>query len=114
LADAYMTSSNPRFVPQADRPPFARLDEAVRFTQYGGSCYAYACLARGRTDLAVDAGFDAYDLFAPTAIIEGAGGIVTDWRGVPLDLSWHGRVIAAGDGALHEKALALLADGQQA
>lgn len=110
LADAYMTSSNPRFVPEADRAAFARLDQAVQFTQYGGSCYAYACLARGRTDLAVDAGFDAYDLFAPTAIIEGAGGIVTDWAGQPLDLGWQGRVVAAGDADLHGRALGLLAD----
>lgn len=110
LADAYMTSSNPRFVPEADRAAFARLDQAVQFTQYGGSCYAYACLARGRTDLAVDAGFDAYDLFAPTAIIEGAGGIVTDWAGKPLDLGWQGRVVAAGDAELHRRALGLLAD----
>lgn len=109
LADAYMTSSNPRFVPEADRAAFARLDQAVRFTQYGGSCYAYACLARGRTDLAVDAGFDAYDLFAPTAIIEGAGGIVTDWAGKSLDLSWFGQVLAAGDACLHDHALGLLA-----
>lgn len=108
LADAYMTSSNPRFIPEPDRAPFSRLDEAVRFTQYGGSCYAYACLARGRTDLAVDAGFDTYDLFAPTAIIEGAGGIVTDWKGAPLDLDWSGRVIAAGDESLHAQALARL------
>lgn len=110
LADAYMTSSNPRFVPEADRAAFARLDQAVQFTQYGGSCYAYGCLARGRTDLAVDAGFDAYDLFAPTAIIEGAGGIVTDWAGKPLDLGWQGRVVAAGDAELHGRALGLLAE----
>lgn len=110
LADAYMTSSNPRFVPEADRAAFARLDAAVRFTQYGGSCYAYACLARGRTDLAVDAGFDAYDLLAPAAIIDGAGGVITDWVGAPLGIRWHGRVVAAGDAALHRQALKLLAD----
>ena len=109
LADAYMTSSNPRFIPDADRPAFERLDNAVQFTQYGGSCYSYACLARGRTDLAVDAGFDAYDLFAPTAIIEGAGGVVADWHGGPLDLRWKGCVVAAGDQALLESALTALA-----
>jgi len=110
LSEAFMTSSNPRFISETDRAPFARLDEAVRFTQYGGSCYAYACLARGRTDLAVDAGFDAYDLFAPTAIIDGAGGIVTDWAGKPLDLNWYGRVLAAGDSTLHARALERLAE----
>lgn len=111
LAEAYLTSSNPRFIPDADRAAFARLDAAVRFTQYGGSCYAYACLARGRTDLAADAGFDCYDLFAPTAIIEGAGGIVTDWAGAPLDLGWQGCVIAASGADLHARALGLLAGG---
>lgn len=105
LANAYMTSSNPRFIPDADRAAFARLDAAVHFTQYGGSCYSYACLARGRTDIAVDAGFDAYDLFASTAIIEGAGGIVTDWSGNPLTLNWRGGVVAAGDSYLHGDAL---------
>ena len=108
LGDAYMTSSNPRFIPTADRAAFERLDAAVRFTQYGGSCYAYGCLARGRTDLAVDAGFDAYDLFAPAAIIAGAGGVISDWEGADLDLGWNGRVIAAGDKALHAEALRLL------
>ncbi len=108
LGEAYMTSSNPRFVPEADRAAFARLDAAVRFTQYGGSCYAYACLARGRTDLAVDAGFDAYDLFAPAAVILGAGGTVTDWTGAALDIGWKGQVVAAGDPALHGRAIELL------
>lgn len=110
LADAYMTSSNPRFVPEADRAAFARLDAAVRFTQYGASCYGYGCLARGRTDLAVDAGFDPFDLYAPAAVIAGAGGQVTDWGGQPLSLDWHGRVIASGDPALHARALDMLAD----
>lgn len=103
-----LTSSNPRLIPEADAAPFSRLDEVVRFTRYGASCYSYACLARGRNDLAVDAGFDAQDLFAPTAIVEGAGCTVTDWQGVPLGLSRHGRVAAGGE-VLHGEALKRLA-----
>ena len=57
----------------------------------------------------VDAGFDTYDLYAPTAIIQGAGGQVTDWAGQPLSLQWHGRVIASGDADLHAQALERLA-----
>jgi len=109
LATAYLTSSNPRFLSLQEKTAFERLDQQVAFTQYGGSCYAYGCLARGRTDLAVDGSFDAYDLFACAAIIEGAGGMVTDWQGQRLDLTWHGGVLASGDGRMHRQALELLA-----
>ncbi len=105
LNDAYLTSSNPRFLSPEERVALDGLDRHVAFTQYGGSCYSYCCLARGRTDVAVDGGYDTYDLFATTAIIEGAGGIVTDWTGRPLDLSWKGRAVAAGDRRIHEQAL---------
>ena len=41
-------------------------------------------------------------------IIEGAGGIATDWRGAPLGLASDGRVLVAGDRRTHAAALALL------
>ncbi|MBV8776714.1 MAG: histidinol phosphate phosphatase, partial [Alphaproteobacteria bacterium] len=41
-------------------------------------------------------------------IVEGAGGIATDWRGAPLGLASDGRVLIAGDKRTHSEALALL------
>ena len=41
-------------------------------------------------------------------VIEGAGGVVTDWRGAPCHRS-DGRLVAAGDRRVHESALRLLA-----
>jgi fructose-1,6-bisphosphatase/inositol monophosphatase family enzyme len=41
-------------------------------------------------------------------IVEGAGGIVTDWQGAPLGLESDGRVVIAGDRRAHSEALALL------
>lgn len=108
LEDAFLTSSNPGFLSASERLAMSRLSSSVRYTQYGGSCYAYGCLARGNTDIAVDGGFDTYDVFAPIAIIEGAGGIVTDWTGRPITLQWQGQIIAAGDKGRHEQALELL------
>ncbi|CAH1667699.1 Inositol monophosphatase [Hyphomicrobiales bacterium] len=109
LAGAFLTSSNPRFLTEAEREALGRLDREVAFTQYGGSCYSYGCLARGNTDLAVDGGLDPFDVFATAAIIEGAGGIVSDWGGKPIDLGWKGQIAAAGDRRLHGHALAKLA-----
>jgi inositol-phosphate phosphatase/L-galactose 1-phosphate phosphatase/histidinol-phosphatase len=42
-------------------------------------------------------------------VVEGAGGIATDWAGAPLTLESDGRVIVAGDRRAHQAALALLA-----
>ena len=41
-------------------------------------------------------------------IVEGAGGVATDWRGARLGLASDGRVLVAGDHHTHETALALL------
>ena len=54
-----------------------------------------------------------YDYAALIPIIEGAGGIITDWAGAPLsfapgaDDKSH-TLIAAGDAALHAAAVAIL------
>lgn len=108
LNAALLTNSNPDFLNARERTAFLRLNQAVRYTQYGGSCFAYGVLASGRTDLAVDGGLDPFDIFAPAAVIAGAGGVVTDWRGDALDIDWRGRVLAAGDPGLHARALSLL------
>ena len=108
LDSALMTNSNPDFFHCSERKTFEKLRSKVHYTQYGGSCYAYGVLASGRTDLAVDGGLDPFDIFACAAVIEGAGGIVTDWQGRGIQLSWKGQVIAAGDRSLHAQVISFL------
>jgi inositol-phosphate phosphatase / L-galactose 1-phosphate phosphatase / histidinol-phosphatase len=43
-------------------------------------------------------------------IVEGAGGVATDWRGADLDLASDGRILVAGDRRAHRAALALLGE----
>ncbi|MEM7746214.1 MAG: inositol monophosphatase family protein [Pseudomonadota bacterium] len=105
---ALMTNSNPDFFSPPERAAFDALRARVRYTQYGGSCYAYGVLASGRTDLAVDGGLDPFDIFAPAAVVEGAGGVITDWSGERFTLDWRGLVLASGDAELHARALAFL------
>jgi histidinol phosphatase-like enzyme (inositol monophosphatase family) len=106
--DALMTCSNPDFFTPSERRCFDRLRGAVRYTQYGGSCYAYGVLASGRTDIAIDGGLDPVDIFASAAVITGAGGTVSDWNGNPITLDWHGLVVASGDQSVHNRTLELL------
>ena len=109
LTEALISTSNPDFYGAADRPALARLNAATSWTVYGGSCLAYAQLAAGRIDLGMDVGFDPYDYLALVPVIEGAGGVITDWRGAPLTLGWGDRILAAGDPARHAEALEILA-----
>jgi inositol-phosphate phosphatase/L-galactose 1-phosphate phosphatase/histidinol-phosphatase len=108
LAAAMLSSSSPDFYAPAEWERYLLLRQEVAWAVYGGSCYAYMQLASGRIDLSVDCSLDVFDILPLMPIIEGAGGLVTDWAGKPLDLSWKGAVLAAGDPALHAQALRIL------
>ena len=114
IEDAFVTNSNPDFLDEEEMSAFTALKTRARYVQYGGSCYAYAMLASGRTDIGIDAKFDPFDVFAPAAVIEGAGGIITDWSGKGIDLQWQGQILAAGCTEMHEHAMSILADREQA
>ncbi|HEU0223433.1 MAG TPA: histidinol-phosphatase [Paracoccaceae bacterium] len=106
LAAATLSTTFPEIGTAAERAAFEAVKARVRLTRYGLDCYAYALLALGQIDLVIEAGLAPYDVQAPMAVIEAAGGIVTDWRGGPAQAG--GRVVAAGDPHLHEQALEIL------
>jgi len=74
----------------------------------GGDAYAYAMLASGRLDIVLDVSMKPYDYCALAPVIEGVGGIITDWSGNPLKLSSDGSVIAYTNNGLHEEIIDLL------
>jgi fructose-1,6-bisphosphatase/inositol monophosphatase family enzyme len=110
LADALVSTSNPDFYGAADVSALERLKAATRWTVYGGSCMAYAQIASGRIDVGIDVAFDPFDYLALVPVIEGAGGVISDWAGAPLTLDSGDRLIAAGDARTRDQALQLLAN----
>lgn len=110
LADAVLYTTHPEsFASRADAQCHARLAAQVRLSRYGGDCYSYCMLAAGHVQLVVESGLQDYDILPLVPIIEGAGGVVSDWHGQPL--RGGGQVLAAADPALHAQALAVLAGG---
>ena len=107
LADAILFSTFPEIGTDAERAAFQRLDGCVKLTRYGCDCYAYGLLAIGQIDLVVEAGLQVYDYAAPVAVIEAAGGIVSDWSGGPAGQG--GRILAASNRDIHAAALEALA-----
>ena len=109
LAEAVLYTTSPElFRTPQERAAFARVVAAVRQPMYGGDCYAYGLLAMGFADLIVETGLQTHDFCALVPVVEGAGGVITDWRGAPLGMASDGNVVAAGDRRVHEAALALL------
>lgn len=106
LSEATLFTTFPEVGTRAEGRAFARVARQVRLTRYGMDCYAYALLAAGQIDLVIEAGLNAYDIQAPIAVIESAGGIVTDWQGRPAHAG--GTALAAATPELHAAALACL------
>lgn len=106
LSEATIFTTFPEVGTENDGAAFRALAGQTRLTRYGMDCYAYALLAAGQIDLVVEAGLHVYDIHAPIAVIEAAGGIVTDWTGGP---AYHGgHVLAAASPDLHADALRVL------
>jgi inositol-phosphate phosphatase/L-galactose 1-phosphate phosphatase/histidinol-phosphatase len=109
LAAATVFSTSPDMFKDGDATAFARVAAGAKLVRFGADCYAYGILAHGFIDLVIEASLKPYDFSAMLPIVEGAGGIASDWRGMPLSLASDGRVLVAGDRRAHQQALALLA-----
>jgi inositol-phosphate phosphatase/L-galactose 1-phosphate phosphatase/histidinol-phosphatase len=108
LGVATLFATSPDMFRGEDARAFARVSNAAKLTRFGADCYAYGLLAAGFIDLVLEAGLKPYDFSPMVPIVEGAGGVATDWSGAPLDIASEGRVLIAGDRRTHAAALALL------
>lgn len=86
---------------------FAELAARCRLLRYGGDCYSYCLLALGQVDLVVEGSLQPYDVVPVIPIVEGAGGVMTDWQGGSAARG--GLVVAAANRELHARALEILA-----
>ncbi|CAB1056438.1 hypothetical protein D1BOALGB6SA_1174 [Olavius sp. associated proteobacterium Delta 1] len=108
LSMALMSTSNPDYYDHTNAPALERLKQATRFAVYGGSCMFYAQIASGRVDICIDVGFKVWDYVALIPVVQGAGGVFTDWEGCAAGLHTGSQYIAAGDPRIHEQALNVL------
>lgn len=106
LSEVTLLTTFPEVGSDEEGRAFHHVAGHVQLVRYGMDCYGYALLAAGQVDLVIEAGLQAYDIAAPLAVVEAAGGVVTNWAGEP---AYHGgRVIAAANPEIHSEALALL------
>jgi inositol-phosphate phosphatase / L-galactose 1-phosphate phosphatase / histidinol-phosphatase len=78
----------------------ARFQNSVKAVAYGGDCYAYAMLAMGFVDVIAETDLKPYDFMALVPVVEGAGGVMTDWDGGTLSIASAGNVLTASGRSL--------------
>lgn len=109
LGEAIQATMNPDFFTPDELAALNALKSQTAWRIYGTSAFSYGLLASGRIDVTFDTRLKPHDFAAFRPVIEGAGGVITDWAGKPLTLDSGPRVLAVGDARRH--ALALKAIG---
>jgi len=108
MSEATISTTDPLqlFQDEIELDKFYRVAARAKLMRNGYDCYAYAMIAAGHMDVVIESGLEAYDIQALIPIIQGAGGVITNWQGGPADHG--GQVVACGDKRLHKQVLELL------
>jgi len=84
LADATVLTTDERFPENPERAAgFRALARAASVSRTWGDCFGYLLVATGRAEVMCDGTMSVWDAAALQPIIEEAGGVFTDWSGVP-------------------------------
>lgn len=106
LSDAFLLTTdhlNVEKYQNIDR--FNQLIKKVKLYRNWGDCYGYYLLATGYADIMIDPIMSPWDLLALIPIINGAGGIITDYHGYdPLNA----KSIVAASREIHSEVISIL------
>ncbi|HEY4092262.1 MAG TPA: inositol monophosphatase family protein [Luteibacter sp.] len=108
LAEATIYTTTPDMFTPDEWARFDRTSRAAHARRFGGDCYSYGMLASGHIDAVIESNLMPYDYLAIAPVVEAAGGVMTDWEGLPLGLHSGGRVVAAATPELHAALIASL------
>jgi inositol-phosphate phosphatase/L-galactose 1-phosphate phosphatase/histidinol-phosphatase len=108
VEQAVLTIISPDYLKDGERLAVDELSRIARVRRYSSDGYSHPLLASGYVDMVVAVGQQPFDYLAVIAVVEGAGGCITDWAGRPLDLDSDGRILVTATGELHQQALSVL------
>lgn len=106
LTDAVLATTDYFILTMPERGAFEHIRQTARLTRYGLDAYGYARLAAGTIDMVAETGLKSHDVCALIPVIEGAGGVVTDWRGNKPKLG--GQIVAAANRKILDEAIVSL------
>ena len=111
ISKARISTTDPRadgYMSAREFDAFARLAAASRVARFSLDAYAYGLLAIGELDIVAETSLQLHDYAALKPVIEGAGGVVSNWRGEAVGSDDRGEMLAAATPDLHAAALEIL------
>lgn len=105
IKSAIIATTSPDYFGDNSKKMLFNIAKQSKHMIYGGDCYSYALIASGTLDAVIDADMQPYDYLPLVTIVQGSGGIITDWQGRELNGKSNGNVIAAGDSRVHREIL---------
>ena len=108
LTDALLATTDYFLFTPPERGAFDHVRATARMTRYGLDAYAYARLAAGGLHMVIESGLQPHDVAALAPVVEGAGGVIADWRGRPIRLGggdFSGQIVAAAHQDVLDEAL---------
>jgi histidinol phosphatase-like enzyme (inositol monophosphatase family) len=106
LTEATLSTTDDALFTPPEKGAFDQVRAAAKLTRLGLDCYAYGMLAMGGIDLVIESGLKPVDILPLIPIIEGAGGIISDWRGNPV--RGGGQAVAAASKEIRDEAMVAL------
>jgi myo-inositol-1(or 4)-monophosphatase len=90
------------------------IQSGAQVDNFGTSVLHLAYVAAGKFDGKFHAGLRAWDVAAASLMIKHAGGMLTDWKGEPLNLLTLDIIdVLASNGPLHPHMLAIIKKSQE-
>ena len=108
LEDATISTTDPMLFSDDDARIFNGIISAVSRRRFGLDCTGYCLLALGKIDVVMESDLKIYDIQAIIPIIEGAGGVITDWEG--NNPNYGGNILASANKELHSLILQKIKD----
>ena len=109
LEDAVMATTSSHEFGMKKWRAYQSLEQSVKVTTTGSDCYNYGLLASGHIDIVTERLSFPHDYLPLIKIVEGAGGIMTDWEGKKLNFDQSNvYVLASASKQIHEQALSKL------
>ncbi|GJQ62059.1 MAG: histidinol phosphate phosphatase [Melioribacteraceae bacterium] len=106
IADASLMTTDQTYIRQYHNiDKFLKLTEQVKLYRMWGDCYGYMLLAMGYADIMIDPIMHIWDTAALVPVVQGAGGIITDYFGNDV---MKGESVIASTPGLHSQLVKML------
>ena len=103
-----MASTSLLMFDEKNRSTITNIYRKVKFPIFGTDCYAYGLLLSGKIDIIVEANMKPWDYMAQVALVQEAGGKITDWNGESLGINSDGKIIATNLSNHHKEVISLI------